>query len=179
MGGGFTNQIQYIFHVFVGRTKDNVPIIDSIPVGLAKMKEFGLKNVILETDISDSCFDFSKFPMQEYFDLVKKWIIWAHDNLHEYAKVFINIRDLKDTMPTHTERCFQYVEFLANLPEQLRPIGIMFEEPGGGVLPEECGNWARYIRRAMDMNKWSGHLLVHVHEKFGLAESTALHVSQY
>ena len=52
----------------------------------------------------------------------------------------------------------------------------MFEEPGGGVLPEECGNWALYIRKAMEMNKWNGHLLVHVHEKFGFADSTALHV---
>ena len=86
------------------------------------------------------------------------------------------MRDLKDTMPTHSERCFQYVEFLARLPSEIRPIGLMFEEPGGGVLLEEVGNWARSIRKVMDANKWNAHLLVHVHEKFGFADSTALHV---
>ena len=77
-----------------------VPDTEMVPVGLRKMKEFGLRNVILETDISDGCFDFSKFPLTNYFKLVKKWIVWAHENLDENAKVFINVRDLKDTMPS-------------------------------------------------------------------------------
>ena len=153
-----------------------VPDTETVPVGLRKMKEFGLRNVILETDISDGCFDFSKFRLTKYFKLVKKWIVWAHENLDENAKVFINVRDLKDTMPTLSWRCFQYVDFLAQLPPRIRPIGVMFEEPGGGVLPEEVGNWTWSIRKVMDANKWRAHILVHVHEKFGFAESTALHV---
>ena len=161
--------------LFAGRT-NMVPDTKTVPLGLRKMKQYGLRNVILETDISDGCFNFNAFPLEEYCTLVKKWIIWAHDNLDETAKVFVNVRDLKDTMPTHSKRCFQYVEFLAKLPPKIRPIGLMFEEPGGGVLPEEVGNWARFIRKVMNRNKWKGHLLVHVHEKFGFADSTALHV---
>ena len=164
-----------LLFVFAGRT-DMVPDTETVPVGLRKMKEFGLRNVILETDISDGCFDFSKFSLTKYFKLVKKWIIWAHENLDENAKVFINVRDLKDTMPTLSWRCFQYVDFLAQLPPRIRPIGVMFEEPGGGVLPQEVGNWTWSIRKVMDANKWRAHILVHVHEKFGFAESTALHV---
>ena len=140
------------------------------------MKEFGIKNPILEIDISGGYVDFNAFPVDEYFALIEKWIIWAHDNLDENAKVFINLRDMNDTMPNFPNRCFQVVEFLAKLPENRRPIGLMFEESGGGVLPEECGKWARYIRKIMDMNKWKGHLLVHVHEKFGFADSATLHV---
>ena len=153
-----------------------MPDTKTVPLGLRKMKMYGLKNVILETDISDGCFNFDRFPLDEYCALVRKWIAWAHANLHNTATVFVNVRDLKDTMPTRSERCFQYVEFLARLPPEIRPIGLMFEEPGGGVLPEEVGNWARAIRKVMDANKWKAHLLVHVHEKFGFADSTALHV---
>jgi hypothetical protein len=43
----------------------------------------------------------------------------------------------------------------------------MFEEPRGKSLPEECGTWAKYIKKIMDDHKWKGQLLIHVHEKFG------------
>ena len=155
-----------------------VPDTETVPLGLQKMKQFGLRNVILETDISDKCVNFQKFPLKKFFKLVKKWVVWAHENLDENAKVFINIRDLKDTMPTQSVRCFQFIDFLAKLPHNIRPFGVMFEEPGGGVLPEEVGNWARVIRKVMNANKWEAHLLVHVHEKFGLADATALQVRQ-
>ena len=176
MNGPFLNSPSHIWIIlFAGRT-DSVPDTKLVPLGLRKMKKYGLRNVILETDISDGCFNFDRFPLEEYCALVRKWIFWAHANLHNTATVFVNVRDLKDTMPTHSERCFQYVEFLARLPPEIRTIGLMFDEPGGGVLPEEVGNWARSIRKVMDANKWNAHLLVHVHEKFGFADSTALHV---
>ena len=61
--------------------------------------------------------------------LMKKWITWCHDELHEESKVFISFRDLPDVMPTHPERCFQMVQFFATLSERIRPYGLMFEEP--------------------------------------------------
>jgi hypothetical protein len=45
------------------------------------------------------------------------------------------------------------------------------------ILPEECGTWAKYIRKIMDDHKWKGHLLIHVHEKFGYSDATALQVN--
>jgi hypothetical protein len=52
----------------------------------------------------------------------------------------------------------------------------MFEEPRGKSLPEECGTWAKYIKKIMDEHKWKGQLLIHVHEKFGYGDATALQV---
>lgn len=153
-----------------------IPDTETVPVGLVKMKQFRLKNVIFEVDISDGYIDFKKFSLQDYFALLEKWIIWAHENLDKHSKVFVNIRDLNDTMPSFCNRCFELVDFLAPLPDSIRPFGVMFEEPGGGVLPEECGKWSAYIRKVMNMNKWYPYLLVHVHEKFGFADSSTLHV---
>ena len=157
--------------------KGKVPDTETVPVSLRKMKEIGLWNPILEVDLGNSTYNFDKFSMDDMCTLVEKWITWAHDNLHEESKVFINFRDLPDVMPNNPQRCLRLTQFLATLPERIRPFGIMFEEPRGQSLPEECGMWARYIRKVMDLNNYKAHLLVHVHEKFGYAEATALQVS--
>jgi hypothetical protein len=92
-------------------------------------------------------------------------------------QIFVSIRDLPDVMPYHPERLFGLVEFLAKLPNDIRPYGMMFEEPRGKTLPEEAGQWSKYIRRTMKDNYWcDGHLLFHVHEKFGYCDATALQV---
>ena len=140
------------------------------------MKEGGLQNVIFEVDLSDNFYDFSKFSMDDMCELVKKWITWTHDELHEESKVFVNFRDIPDVMAINAERIFQLVDFLATLPERIRPVGIIYEEPKGTSLPEECGVWAKYIRRIMDVNNWNGHLLVHIHEKFGYSDTAVLEV---
>ena len=170
--------ISYFIFFFVDLTgrKNMIPNTETVPVALTKMKQFGLKNVIFEVDISGGYVDFEKFPLQNYFALLEKWIVWAHENLDKHSKVFVNIRDLNDTMPSFSNRCFELVDYLAQLPNGIRPFGVMFEEPGGGVLPEECGKWSAYIRKMMNVNKWNPHLLVHVHEKFGFADSSTLHV---
>ena len=140
------------------------------------MKEAGLMHVIFEVDLGDATYDFSKFTIDDMCALLKKWITWTHDNLYEEAKVFVNLRDPPDVMPEHADRCFHLVQFLATLPKRLRPEGMLFEEPRGKSLPEECGTWAKYMRKIMDANNWNGHLLVHVHQKFDLCEATQLQV---
>ena len=103
-----------------------IPDTETVPVGLTKMKQFGLKNVIFEVDLSDGYVDFKKFSLQNYFALLEKWIIWAHENLDKNSKVFVNIRDLNDTMPSFSNRCFELVDYLAQLPDRIRPFGVMF-----------------------------------------------------
>ena len=147
-----------------------------MPIGLKKLKEFGLYNVILEIDLGDAIYDFTKVTIEDMCKLLEKWIAWSHDNLHEKAKVAVNFRDIPDVMKKKADRLFRVVDFLANLPSRLRPFGILFEEPGGKSVPEEVGAWSRYIRKVMDDNNWKGHLLVHVHEKYQCCESTALEV---
>ena len=156
--------------------KKKIPDNETVPVGLRKMKEAKLWNIIFEVDLGDSTYDFDKFSMDDMCALVKKWITWCHDELYEKSKVFVSFRDLPDVMPENADRCFKMTKFLATPPERIRPFGIMFEEPRGQSLPEECGTWAKYIRKVMDMNNYKAHLLVHVHEKFGYCDATALQV---
>ena len=140
------------------------------------MKEGGLWHIIFEMDLGDKTYNFYKFTLEDMMALMKKWITWCRDEPYEESKVFVSFRDLPDTMPHHADRCFQMVQFFATLPERIRPYGLMFEEPRGQSMPEECGHWAKYIRKIMDLNEWKAHLLVHVHQKFDLCEATALEV---
>ncbi|CAG2220393.1 unnamed protein product [Mytilus edulis] len=152
--------------------KKKVPDTESVPVGLRKMKEAGLYNVIFEIDLGDSTYDFDRFTTKEMCALLKKWVDWVFKNLSTEAKVFVSFRDLPDAMPTDSERVFEVTDFLCKLPL----FGLMFEEPRGQSLPEECGAWAKHIRKVMNANNFKGHLLVHVHEKFGYCDAVALQV---
>ncbi|XP_071806455.1 uncharacterized protein [Asterias amurensis] len=155
-------------------TKNRLPDKETVPVGMRKIKSFGLWNTILEVDLSDEVYDFTKFSMDDMCSLIKKWIRWVKKNLNKDAKVLINLRDMTDVMPTHPIRVFKLVEYLAKLPEDIRPFGVLFEEAKGSCLPEECGEWSKYIRHIMNMHKWPGKLLVHVHEKYGYADAAQL-----
>jgi hypothetical protein len=161
---------------FLGVT-DKVPDTETIPVGLRKMKEVGLYNVILEIDLGNSTYDFNKFTVDKCCLLLEKWIQWCYDNLNKNAKILINFRDIPDAMATGAVRVFQVVDFLCKLSASEGLFGLIFEEPRGKSLPEECGTWAKYIRKIMDDHKWKGHLLIHVHEKFGYSDATALQVN--
>ncbi|XP_038047834.1 uncharacterized protein LOC119721951 [Patiria miniata] len=156
--------------------KNKIPDTENVPVGIRKLKPAGLYSVIFEVDLGDGVYDFNKFTIKDMCELLNKWNNWCFENLSPKAKVMYSFRDLPDTMPDHSDRAFEVVSFLANLPPNRRPFGMMFEEPRGKSMPEECGMWARYIRKVMDDHKWKGHLLVHVHEKFGYCDVTALQV---
>ncbi|XP_038047650.1 uncharacterized protein LOC119721761 [Patiria miniata] len=157
-------------------TKNKIPDTESVPTGLLKMAEVGLYNVIFELDLSDVTYDFDRFPIDDMCALLGKWIVWCHDRLHPRVKVLVNFRDLPDAMSYNPERVFRTVEYLAQLPEWVRPFGLLFEEPRGTSVPEECGIFAKYIRKVMMDNKWEADLLVHVHEKYGYCDATALQV---
>lgn len=140
------------------------------------MKDFGLYNVVFEADLGDAIYDFNEYSLDNYCQLLKKWILWVYDNWNKKAKVVINFRDLPDFMDKHSDRLFKIVDFLAKFPPETRMFGIVYEEPRGMSLPEEVGLWAKFIRKIMEDNSWNGKLLVHVHEKFGYCDATALEV---
>ncbi|XP_022087561.1 uncharacterized protein LOC110977603 [Acanthaster planci] len=147
---------------------------ETVPVGLRRMKELGLWNPLLEVNLAEGAYNLLHCPIEDLLALLEKWIVWAHEHLHPETRVLVNLRDLPDAMPDSAHRVFRAVDFLARLPATLRPIGILFEEYKGLCMPEECGLWAKYIRQIMDANNWQGHLLVHVHEKFGFCYASQI-----
>ena len=155
--------------------KDGVYDTKSLPVGLEKMKTFGLYNPIIEIDLIDKSVDWTKFTVIDMCHLVSDRMNWCRQNLTSSAKIFINLRDFPLVMVEIPERALEVVSWLSALHPDQRPYGIMFEEPTGKYLPEEVGAWTASVRRVMDRNGWTtGLLLAHVHEKWGSAETVQL-----
>ncbi|MFT5466634.1 MAG: isopropylmalate/homocitrate/citramalate synthase [Verrucomicrobiales bacterium] len=151
--------------------KDGLPNTEDIPIALLKMQKLGIHNPIIEIDLADSHIDWQRFTGDDMCKLLDKWISFAHYELSLDSRVHINLRDFPFAMAAAPERVLDVITFLAKLPDEFRPKGIMYEEPTGKFLPEEMGAWTASIRRVMDENGWeSGNLLVHVHRKWGIAD---------
>ena len=143
------------------------------PVGLKKMKQYGIQNPIFEIDLALCKDNATKF--QILLDLFQKRFDYAYENLCANAKIFVNIRDLAPTMMTSPDTVFNVVEFLAKMPPEKRPLGIMFEEPTGDYVPLQLGAFSRSVRQFMDECDWkSAHLLVHIHKKWEYGEAAQL-----
>ena len=156
--------------------KDGVMDTKTLPIGLEKMQKFGLWNPIIEIDLADKSVDNEKFTVEDVCQLLLQWINWVLENLSSNAKILVNLRDLPSAMTSKTpERVFIVVSFLASLPPEKRPFGMMYEEPTGKYLPEEVGAWTAGIRRVMDRFNWeSGKLLAHVHKRWGIGDTVQL-----
>ena len=172
-GEDFTNL--YAFTEFLESVdKDRVPDTKTIPIGLRKMKDLGIKNVIIEADLVWAGIDYTKFKVAAINRLLSERMAWCRENLSKDSKIFINIRDLPDGMVKKPKRIFKVIRYLSSLPQDERPFGLVLEE-SGKYLPEEVGAWTAAVRRQMDNCGFKeGHLLVHVHEQWGMADSTQL-----
>ena len=166
----------YAFSDLVSMPVTNgVPDTITIPIGLTKMITFGLTNPIFEIDLADGSVDYKKFTMEKLCDILLQRIDWTLKNLSQEAKIYVNFRDFPSAMEEAPERVFSVLSFLAKQPPDIRKhIGILYEEPTGNYLPEEMGQWTNSMRKVMDKYQWKGHLLVHVHKKWGNAETVQL-----
>ena len=166
----------YSFTDVTEGAKDGVIDTTTIPIALQKMKKLKLRNPIIEIDLADKSVDWdNKFTVQNMCELLLQRIDWSLDNLSEEARIFVNLRDFPFAMIDVPERVLTVVHYLASLSIGKRPFGIIYEEPTGKYLPEEVGAWTASVRRVMDSCGWqSGHLLVHVHKQWGLAETVQL-----
>ena len=172
-GEDFTNL--YAFTEFLESiSKDRVPDTKTIPIGLRKMKELGIKNAIIEMDLVYRGIDYKKFKVAAINKLLSERLAWIRSNLSQDAKVFINLRDLPDAMVKKPKRIFKVIRYLSSLPPEERPFGLVYEE-SGKYFPEQLAVWTAAVRREMDACGFQdGHLLVHVHQQWGLQDSTQL-----
>ncbi|XP_046858000.1 uncharacterized protein LOC124451428 [Xenia sp. Carnegie-2017] len=167
--------------LFESIDKNRIPDVDTLPVGLKKMKELSLRHPIIEFDLVYKGIDYTKFKVRNIIQLMKKRMEWcrSEEGLHKDSRVLFNFRDFSDAMRFKPKRVFKIVTFLSSLPEDERPFAILFEETGKN-LPEELGVWTAAVRKEMDANGWTenatkkGHLLAHVHEQWGLAHMTQM-----
>ena len=167
----------YSFAEGWGSVIDGLPDVEAIPFTLQKMKKLQLRNPIFEIDLADSRIDWEKFTVKHVNDVLVERIEWTKEHLARDANIFINYRDFPIAIddPAGALRVLGITQFLANLPAEKRPFGLLFEEPTGKCFPAHLGVWSAAVRKVMNSNGWeSGKLLAHVHEKWGLAEAAQL-----
>ena len=112
------------------------PIIFS---AMRKMKLLGLQNPIIEIDTERN----SEISVEDWYTMLKNRIEWTKKHLNSKAKILVNFRDFPDAMRKGAETVLRITAFLGSLDEEMRPFGLMFEEPTGNFLPDELGNWTR------------------------------------
>ena len=90
----------YAFTEFIestdSRTKN--PDTDTIPVGLMKMKELGIRNPIIEADLFYPSIDYKIFNAKRITKLFSQRMQWVRENLSRDAKIFINLRDIAEAI---------------------------------------------------------------------------------
>ena len=82
-----------------------------------------------------------EMKVDDWCKILKKRFKWIKENLHSDAKIFVNFRDFSDAMFHNVEDVLKIALFMGMLPPDLRPFGLMFEEPRGTYMPEEVGKW--------------------------------------
>lgn len=159
--------------------EQRVPLSD-VPLGMAKMKAYGIQNAIIEINFACRMTDWNRFTEERFAALVEARCRWVRQQLSlphrkRPAACFINIRDFGVAMAEVPGRVLRTVGRLGAVDPGVRPAGLMFEDPSGGVFPFELGPQVARVRQAMDDAGWTdGHFLVHVHRNYGLAQANAL-----
>jgi len=170
---GEDTELMYSFTELVETYVNKIPQND-IPIALIKLKDLGIKNVIIECDLVYHGIDYKKFTSDQFCNLLKHRFDWIRNNLSRDARILVNLRDLPDCMVKKPSRLFKVINFISSLPPDEAIFGIVFEE-SGKYFPEELGVWTRAVRKEMDRCGFtSGHLLVHVHQQWGMVNSTQM-----
>ena len=163
---------------------------NNIPIGLKKMKKYGIENAIIEVDVANKSIEWDRsFSMSQFMDHLTCLLKWTNDNLPSSSNKrmnFINLRDFPVAMITCPDRVLDIVKNIANLPLVYRPVGLLHEEPLGEYFADEVAAWNKSVRETMDKNGWpslfqktgdyDGLLLTHVHKQWGLADGVVLDV---
>ena len=151
--------------------------LDPIPTGLQRIKEYTIKNVVLEMDFLCRKTNWEIFGTRELCTFIQRRLEYIHKDIYVRSEVFINFRDAPSAWNNVEvrQRMIDLTVFLANLPAPIRPFGLLYEEPAGSCFPWDITGLTVTIRQAMIDSNWTdGHWLVHVHKNYALADAVVL-----
>ena len=103
------------------------------------MKSLGLQNPIIEIDTERN----NDISAEGWIEILTQRIEWTKANLHPDAKILVNFRDFPDAMRKGFQTVLRVTALLGSLGDDLRPFGLMYEEPTGNYLPDEIGLWTK------------------------------------
>ena len=149
---------------------------DVVPLGLQKICTYGIKNVILEIDLESGC-AWEHFSLQQLFHFVNTRLEYIKSSISPSSRVFVNYRDacVAWDSPEARARMLALTVHLAALPESQRPFGLLFEDAMGTAFPWDVAQLVCALRNTMIDHDWpDGHLLIHVHKAYGLADAVVL-----
>jgi len=141
---------------------------DHLPIAMQKMEKYGIQNPIIEIDFADKSVDWAVFELMPMLTFL---LTYSRDKLSCRGGAFVNVRDWPLSMQSCPERVKQCIQGLRDLPGDIRPQGILVEEPMGLFFADEVGGWTQQTRDWM--GSW-GHLVVHVHKQWGLGDAVVL-----
>ena len=122
---------------------------DDIPIGLQKMKTFGIHNPVLEIDLINHEIDYEVVNEERICEVLLQRFQWIRENLALDALIFVNFRDFSPAFEKNPERVLFIVRFLSSLPKEKRIFGIAYEDLGSS-LPEDMDIWTKCVRNEMN-----------------------------
>eukprot|EP00937_MAST-01D_sp_MAST-1D-sp2_P003606 g3606.t1 len=156
------------------RMEAGLPVLDT-PHGMAMAEQYAIPNLILERNIVCRQTNWSLWSEEEELQMFTRRLEAARRS--GMRRVFINFRDFCTACAENMPRVLSTARHLAALARASPglPLGIIWEEPTGKYFPFEIVDWVSSVRAAMDDAGWEdGHLLVHIHRGYGMAEATVI-----
>ncbi|PNH01683.1 hypothetical protein TSOC_012413 [Tetrabaena socialis] len=88
-----------------------------------------------------------------FFEIIEERCRWVRSHLSLPGRLwpaatFVNIRDFNTAMAEVPGRVLRVVRRLGQLEPDVRPAGLMMEDPSGGKLPFQLGPWVASVRQA-------------------------------
>jgi len=167
---------QYAGQHFYGFAEFHVPkgtkgVNAELPIMLESAKEYQMVNLVIELD---ACCERLNENIDTTLAVLASRLAWVRENLG--GTCFINVRDYVTAFETpELEFLERLTHFLANMPSAQRISGLCMEDPSGGVLPDLLGAYVAHTRRIFNEAGWTdAHILVHIHQGYGLAEACVL-----
>jgi hypothetical protein len=116
-------------------TTTGLPKSGLVPEGLQRMREYGLRNPIIEVDVDNKL---SIAVITDQLEFLLKWVqekMKPENSCIDYStpRVFVNLRDASVAMIRCPQRIRQVVSNLGCLPPDIRPCGILYEDAIGEV----------------------------------------------
>ena len=125
-----------LFDTIQNEKKMGLPKSDAlVPEGLQRMREYGLRNPIIEVDVNNKL---SIAVITDQLEFLLKWVqdkMKPESSCRDYStpRVFVNLRDASVAMIRCPQRIRQVVSNLGCLPPDIRPCGILYEDAIGEV----------------------------------------------